>query len=96
MYKVIGLKDYGTWLRKGEECLCNDSVALDLLAKGFLKVLEYHITSPGIRWNKTQTYKKLKEKHEAIDMKIKGYEAYFKKTKSDNLLNKNEGDEQKR
>jgi len=78
MYEVIGLEDYGTWLRKDVVCFCNDSHALNLSNKGYLKVLKYHVTSHAQRWDMRQTLKKLKERRKALDMKIKGYEAHFK------------------
>ncbi len=76
MYEVIGLKDFGTWLRKGVKCFCNDGLAIDLSRKGYLKVLKYHVTKVG-RWHMEQSFKKLKEQRRALDMKIKGYEKYF-------------------
>lgn len=76
MYEVIGLKDFGTWLRKGVKCYCNDDLTFKLLRKGYLKVLKYHLTKSG-KWNIEQSYSNLKERHKALNMKIKGYEAYF-------------------
>ncbi len=77
MYEVMGLKDYGTWLRKGKKCCCNDSLALDLAKKGYLKVIKYHLNKVG-EWHVHSSQEKLLELKKAIDLKVEAYEDFIK------------------
>ena len=80
MYEVEGLKDFGTWLRKGVKCFCNHDNAISLARRGYLKILAYHVTKVGIR-HIEQSYEKLKEQRRALDLKIRGYKAFMQQNK---------------
>ena len=80
MYEVMGLINYGTWLRKGVKCLCPDTLATELSKKGHLKVLKYHVTRIG-KWRVKSSLRELKEQRRVIDLKIEGYENYLKSVK---------------
>ena len=73
MYEVKGLKDFGTWLRKGQICYCNDSIAIDLFQKGYLEPLKYHFIKAQGRWDAEKTLLKLSRLQKIISMKIKAY-----------------------
>lgn len=78
MFEVKGLKDYGTWLRKGETCYCPDHVAFMLARTGVLQIKGYHTMSVSA-WQAKDILPKLKEQAEALKYKIEAYEKLVKK-----------------
>jgi len=78
MYEAIGLKEYGTWIKKGHKCFVGDSLIVELARDGYVKVLKYHVTK-ATRQNIKPSLIKLKHQKRVIDLKIKGYELYLKK-----------------
>ncbi len=76
MFEVIGLMNYGTWLRIDETALAPDSVAISLARRGYCKIVKYHLTNPD-RWHIEANYKKLIEQSKALNMKVKAYKKFI-------------------
>lgn len=75
MFEVIGLKDYGTWLRKREKALCTDNHAIRMAKQGLLKITGYRVVNSGSRDFK-KAIKKAKIESEAYKLKLETLKKY--------------------
>lgn len=41
MIRIIGLKDFGSWLRRGEKCVVNNNLGFTVINRGLAKFLGY-------------------------------------------------------
>lgn len=48
MMEVLGIEDFGTWLRKGKKTICNNSLGLMVVETGRAKFIKY-TTNDGDR-----------------------------------------------
>ena len=82
MYKVKGLKDFGTWLTKGEMTLCPDNLTISLSKREILRPIEYHLNVPNKRWNMRQTLMNMEEEVRVLQLKIKAYKKFLSTTQN--------------
>ncbi len=79
MYESKAVKNYGTWVRKGEIVMVPDNLALEFQTKGIIDAIKYHLTNKTPTKTTESVLKDLKGKRKIIDLKIEAYEKLNKK-----------------